>query len=135
MTNYERIKKMSVEEMANFLYKTGDCSCCSAVYGNCFNEDCDKGVKIWLESEVEIEIELTEVERMILENLGEGYSYIARDRDGSLSVYFGKPSKGGDKWNSRGFIFNSFRCFSHLFQFIKWEDEEAYDIYELLKEG
>ena len=54
ITNYERIKEMSVEEMAEFLY--GHCECC--VYRDRENfrhikSLCDKGVYKWLNSEVE----------------------------------------------------------------------------------
>lgn len=56
MTNYERIKSMNVDEVAEFL---------SSITEYCCNEDCDtcplrnnicdrKGAKNWLNSEVEI---------------------------------------------------------------------------------
>lgn len=55
-TNYERIRNMSVEELADFLYETSLCctakceKCCFG--GNC---DCDSagGIKCWLEKECE----------------------------------------------------------------------------------
>lgn len=61
MTNYERIKNMSVEEMATILERSADCEkmCAYTKDGKC---DCaggiDKcviGVKQWLETEVETE--------------------------------------------------------------------------------
>lgn len=55
MTNYERIKSMSVEELADFLEyisRTADCSCCPA-YNFCeLNIDCDELIKQWLLQEV-----------------------------------------------------------------------------------
>lgn len=59
MTNYERIKAMSVEEMADFL-GTRQLSCmkiCKRVdtcnqYNFCYPSCCE-GIKEWLESEVQ----------------------------------------------------------------------------------
>jgi len=74
---------------------------------------------------------LTEDEKAILRNLPKKYKYIARDNSGELFVYEDKPKKDGDGWTSYRFDFSN--LFKHLFQFIKWEDEEAYNIEELLK--
>lgn len=64
MTNYDRIKAMSVEELADVLYDVNDQICfenCSASTGNKFScplgdnlniSDCKKCIKKWLESEV-----------------------------------------------------------------------------------
>ena len=60
MTNYERIKNMSVEEMADYIFDLGnEIEYC---YGHCAYQDEDRcpmgsgcigGVIKWLESEVE----------------------------------------------------------------------------------
>lgn len=53
MTNYERIKGMSVEEMAELLH--GDCGHCVFLGKECFRYPfmlCDEGVLKWLNSEV-----------------------------------------------------------------------------------
>lgn len=53
MTNYEKIKAMSVEEMAEFIPDWSFKACkISHDYIECDNE-CEKCVKEWLESEVE----------------------------------------------------------------------------------
>lgn len=64
MNNYERIKQMSVDEMAEFIDELGDecpCSFCQFHTSNnpqqnlefkCF-VDCVKGVKLWLQKECE----------------------------------------------------------------------------------
>lgn len=56
MTNYERIKAMSVEEMAELLLDT-DCQpyCAYTKNGRCDSYDfpCRNGVVKWLNSEVE----------------------------------------------------------------------------------
>lgn len=55
-TNFERIKNMTVDEMAKFLDKRIICDLC--VYdidGECYAplESCEKGHKMWLEQECE----------------------------------------------------------------------------------
>lgn len=67
----------------------------------------------------------TEYEKAILRNLPEEYKWIARDRDGGLNVYNVKPYKLDDCWGRKRISdFEMFNIFEHLFQSIKWEDEE-----------
>ena len=73
--------------------------------------------------------EITEDEKAILRNLPEKYKYIARDRSGLIFLYSKKPSKCYYSWIGYNDIAFPY---SHLFQFIKWEDEEPYSIEELL---
>lgn len=52
MTNYEKIKSMSLEEMAEWLDETLlDHDCCVGIDVNCEECDCISGRKKWLESE------------------------------------------------------------------------------------
>ena len=59
MTNYERIKAMSVQEMAKLLSNENDCEryCAFTKNGKCNDfgrlNECKKGVELWLNSEVE----------------------------------------------------------------------------------
>lgn len=57
MTNFEKIKQMSLEEMATAIddnsYDVEPCNCCVFVASSCLYTDCTVGIKIWLESEVE----------------------------------------------------------------------------------
>ena len=78
---------------------------------------------------------LTEDEKTILRNLPKKYKWIAREYDGELYVYENKPVKMRYEWNRgvAGSSYNNLSLFQHLFQFIKWEDEEPYNIEELLK--
>lgn len=63
MTNYDRIKAMSVEEMVTIISKSDDCQkyCAYTKDGICnkfLNDDqgdCDDGIKLWLKSEVDRE--------------------------------------------------------------------------------
>ena len=79
---------------------------------------------------------LTEDEKVILRNLPKEYKWIARESCGELYVYENKPVKMRYEWNRgvAGSSYNNLNSFQHLFQFIKWEDEEPYNVEELLKE-
>ncbi len=53
-TNYERIKNMTVEEMAEFFSssKPKCCGFCMGVYMGCLREsDCKSAIKSWLKSD------------------------------------------------------------------------------------
>ena len=76
--------------------------------------------------------QLTDAERVILENLPKEYKWIARDKNGYLYVYADKPEKNNFIYKVQK-TYYEFGMFNHLFQFIKWEDEEPYNIEELLK--
>lgn len=54
MTNYEKIKEMSIDEMAALLER--ECYLCVCYHepGNC-SLSCKEGVKKWLEAEAETE--------------------------------------------------------------------------------
>ena len=71
----------------------------------------------------------TEDEKVILRNVPQYYKWIARDENGVVCLYPDKPHKSKTIWDSYGALFP----FHHLFQFIKWEDEEPYSIEELLE--
>ena len=52
MNNYEKIKNMTLDEMAEFLDRKSNHECCYHHYnGSCIGHDCIDGVKQWLESE------------------------------------------------------------------------------------
>ena len=73
----------------------------------------------------------TEDEKVILRNLPRYYKWIVRDKCGTICAFINKPHKNGLGWS--GNFFDALVLFEHLFQFIKWEDEEPYSIEELLK--
>ena len=59
-----------------------------------------------------------------------GYNFISRDKDNRLFLYKNKPFKSLDEW-----IVASKDCcriLDSLFKFVKWEDEEPYNIDEIL---
>lgn len=77
---------------------------------------------------------LTEDEKAILRNIDKKYKYIARDDSDNLFIHNTKPKKDGWEWSSDNGVYRSLVMFNHLFQFIKWEDEEPYLISDLLEE-
>ena len=103
--------------------------------------DCDNGLDImkvykdytckellWERKEAP---KLTEDEKVILRNLPKEYKWIARDLSGMVYIFIERPEKGQAIWYGCG---QPMIPFYHLFQFIKWEDEEPYSIEELLGE-
>lgn len=78
---------------------------------------------------------LSEDERVILRNLDKKWKWIARDmEDNNLHIYTLEPTKVIDCWNVAGLDnYENFYIYNHLFQFIKWNDKEPYNIEELLK--
>ena len=75
---------------------------------------------------------LTEDEKTILRNVPKHYKWIARDKNGLICMYIKKPSKCEYSWGACKYMLLPF---DHLFNFIKWEDEEPYSIEELLGEA
>lgn len=142
MTNREcflkEISNMSDEELAKSCFN--DKSICEKIKqcpkDNGYSTTCYECVANWLKAEYKKEIKLTEAERAILESINKDYKWIARDKSGVLYVYENKPYKvmEYDNWdeNDNGEI-EKLGVFNHLFQFITWEDEEPYNIKELLK--
>ena len=74
---------------------------------------------------------LTEDEKVILRNVPKYYEWIARDESSMVYLYPKKPVKSRLIWESDGVPMIPF---AHLFQFVKWEDEEPYLIEDLLEE-
>lgn len=52
MTNFEKIKNMSIEEFAKFLADFEICHCCFGCDEEYADDEvgCEKGVKLWLEN-------------------------------------------------------------------------------------
>ena len=95
---------------------------------------CVEFIKKWLYEEYKEPIKLTEDEKAILRNLPKKYKYITRDSFERIWVHKNKPRKGPLIWDGNENDYFILLIYNHLFQFIKWEDEEPYNIEELLKE-
>ena len=84
---------------------------------------------IWERQEVPL---LSEAEYYILKNAKKEWKLIARDRDNNLFLYRNKPGKSNAYWiDERGDM--DLTVYNHLFPFVKWEDDEAWEIAELLE--
>lgn len=132
MTNFERVK----QEMR--IKDTGRGIVCQAIHrlkneGSCGNRTCEECQK-WLAEEYVEPIVLSEAERTILENVDKQYKYIVRNDDGELCLRETVPSKNfiAKRWYD-DYLYLSLEAFNHLFQFIKWEDSEPYEIAKLLE--
>lgn len=137
MTNREWLLKemqnMSDEKLAEMIDKNWDFYCTNTK--ECM-VDCTKCKRWWLKQEYKGKIELSEAEGVILESIDKKYGWIARDEDDELSIYEEKPHKreyGGWDTESMSSECESLSAFNHLFQFVKWEDEEPYNIEELIE--
>ena len=64
-------------------------------------------------------------ELCILRNIDKKYKWIARDESGSLCIFDEKPKKSEEMWDNVTYSdFIELNCYDHLFNYIKWEDEE-----------
>lgn len=75
--------------------------------------------------------QFTDDELCILRNIDKKYKWIARDKSGSLCIFDEKPKKSEEMWDNvicSDFI--ELNCYNHLFNSIKWEDEEPIRIDE-----
>lgn len=139
MTNREwmlkQMQSMSDEDVAEMI--AGAVYICNDQRSKsvCEGRICDECTLEWLRQEHKEEIKLSEVEKVILENLDKRYEWIARDEDGHIYVYETKPYKddGCNGWLDEDFTQEP--PFSSLFAFLDWSDEEPYNIRELLKRG
>ena len=72
------------------------------------------------------EIELTDDEKIILNNLPSDFKYIARDKNGDLYIYTGKPHKNEFTSSySLNILYDylNLRVYKHIFNSITWENE------------
>ena len=75
--------------------------------------------------------QFTDDELCILRNIDKKWEWISRDKVdkdeygkyGNLNIYLGKPDKGTASWLPSD-IYSELHGYNHLFQSIKWEDEE-----------
>ena len=110
------------------------------LFGNPLLEDIAKtALKVANKMRINKNTLLSEDEKVILRNVDrEIYKWIARDKIGNLNIFERKPIKEDliyvfGFWDDNGGCSEELNAFEHLFQFIKWEDEEPYNIEELLK--
>lgn len=104
-----------------------------------FNDgyDCDISLEQWSESEYLEKPTITSKEKAFLDLLLPKWKYIERDKNNELYVYQFKSTCND---GSRGWILNNgiyYRIpvdmYGNMFAFIKWKDEEPWDIEDLKK--
>lgn len=92
--------------------------------------DCLKLSLIDLLEEYKEPVKLTRFEYEYLKAAKEnGYNFITRDKDNRLYGTSEKPKKYNTTWASRGAYIGMFES---IFKFVKWKDEEPYNIDDLL---
>jgi len=75
---------------------------------------------------------LSENEISILKSILPRWVYIARDEDGNLFVYDGKPKKSKYQWDYDDCNFRDAILFNHLFNDVKWTDSKPTLVEDLL---
>lgn len=65
-------------------------------------------------------------ELCVLRNIDKKYKWIARDRSGNICIFEEKPYKKNEDeiWDNNHNDYIEFHCYNHLFNSIKWEDNE-----------
>lgn len=82
----------------------------------------------WLLSEYKEPVKLTRSEYSLLRHVYKlYYKYIARDKNGDISLYLDEPDKDllTEIWHGKEYAFT---LFNSLFKFVKWEDSEPTSI-------
>ena len=100
-------------------------------------EECSDKIKKWCESEYIERPTLTPREKNFLYALLSNFKYIARDFNNSLCIYYNKPKRNsiGDYWmvDDDNYYYVPRNMYGSIFDFIKWEDEEPWQIDDLKK--
>lgn len=139
MLKIEKIK----DEIKNFYDENNTLRCYLAQIAtnqnysvNCYrggNVNCSKCLRLSLLElleEYKEPIKLTRFEYEYLKVARENkYHFIARDEDGGLFLYSIEPWKGEITWRYRD---SGIRIFTKMFNFVRWQDEEPYNIDEIL---
>lgn len=140
-------KEKYFDELIDTLFHWGGCEfmirhnlTAVDMFGKCYSaQDCDKcleRLKDWLEEEYQEPIKLTDDEIVILKNIPKDYKWIARSFYRHLVIFSAKPEKNYDvdNWVNYG-MYKDLDIYDHLFQLIKWENQDPYSIDELLKQN
>ena len=140
MTNFEfyeeQIKavdyKFGVTEKGEIV-ACDTCGACKFSYYKDHPFICKKHVIEWLYEEHTEKPTLTPNERKFCEIIA--FKYLVREEDGRLFAYANEPKKSDTVWHS-GFnnLYITPRIFKGCdFSFIKWEDNKAWSVEDLLK--
>lgn len=139
MLKIEKIK----DEIKNFYDENNTLRCYLAQIAtnqnysvNCYrggNVNCSKCLRLSLLELLEEYKEPIKLTRFEYEYLKvakkEGFNFIARDKSHELCGFDKRPKKRNLMWCSGG---DCVHMFESMFKFVKWEDEEPYNIDEIL---
>lgn len=120
----------------NGVYKCGSFPCTDCIFSKTINGriKCARSKVNWLLAEYKEPTELIRLEHDILNYcFCGGYEYIFRDKDNELLVCDYKPNKSTSVWLAKPECSRSLKLFDNMFQFVKWEDEEATSIKDVLE--
>lgn len=111
-------------------------ACESCLFSNSKNDDgyltCINRKVRWLLSEYKEPTEITRLEYELLRFWNDKeYKYIARDKNGDISIYLDEPDKDllTEFWHGKEY---EFTLFNKLFKFVKWEDSKPASIKDVL---
>lgn len=118
----------------NGVSKCGSFPCADCMFSKEENGKprCTKNRINWLLSEYKEPVKLTRLEYSLLRHVYKlYYKYIARDKNGDISLYLDEPDKDllTEIWHGKEYAFT---LFNSLFKFVKWEDLEPTSIQEVL---
>lgn len=110
-----------------------DISCKNCIFTSLKNgKNCLYNRFNWLLSEYKEPVKLTRSEYSLLRHAYKlYYKYIARDKNGDISLYLDEPDKDllTEIWHGKEYAFT---LFNSLFKFVKWEDLEPTSIKDVL---
>lgn len=141
MLNAERFKK-EILENSNAVFDFSmskdkhTIKKCLGVCDDCFfheaGDHCSNIKVKWLLSEYKEPVKLTRSEYSLLRHVYKlDYKYIARDKNGDISLYLDEPDKDllTEFWHGKEY---EFTLFNSLFRFVKWEDSTPTSIEDVL---
>lgn len=107
--------------------RVSECTECLLNSGNCAHSRTK-----WLLSEYKEPIKLSRFEYSLLRHVYKlNHKYIARDKNGDISLYLDEPDKDllTEIWHGKEY---EFTLFNSLFKFVKWEDKKPTSIQDIL---
>lgn len=97
-------------------------------------DNCNNGLRGWCNEEYIEKLMLTKNENKFLDIINPKYKYVTKDINNMLCLSVEMPIRTRNDWtgvNDCAYI--SENCFNGLFRFIKWDDEEPWQLDDLRK--
>ena len=96
--------------------------------------NCNNGLKLWCNEEYIEKPMLTKNEKKFLDIINPKYKYVTKNKNNILCLSVGIPIRTENDWigvNDCAYISENY--FNGLFKFIKWDDEEPWQLDDLKK--